>query len=96
MSSTLQVVRVLLSSPGNLSDDREVVRKVIEEINLDHGRRNGFFVECVGWETHTRPAVGEYPQGVINDQLPHEVDIFVGLMGVLMDMLDFGSKLCPK
>lgn len=35
----------------------------------------------MGWETHTRPAAGEYAQAVINEQFPKDIDIFVGLMG---------------
>lgn len=81
MVASIRRLRILLSSPGNLSGDREIVRKVVDHINSDAGGREGFFVEVVGWETHTRPAAGAYPQGVINDQLPEDIDIFLGMMG---------------
>ena len=71
----------MLSSPGNLTNDRSQVKKVVEEINLDFGAREGFFVELVAWETHTWPAIGSYPQAVINDQFPKDIDIFLGMMG---------------
>jgi hypothetical protein len=74
-------IRVLLSSPGNLADDRQVARKVVENINLDSGSREGFVAELVTWETHTRPSVGDYSQDVINEQFPNDIDIFVGMMG---------------
>jgi len=37
--------------------------------------------ELVTWETHSRPGAGSYAQGVINDQFPDDIDIFVGMMG---------------
>jgi hypothetical protein len=72
---------VLLSSPGNLPEERELVKQVIENINLDSGRREGFVAELVRWETHTRPSVGEYSQAVINEQFPDDIDVFVGMLG---------------
>jgi hypothetical protein len=74
-------IRILLASPGNLREDREKVSEIVKYINLDSGQRGGFVAEIVSWETHSRPAAGEYPQGVINDQFPDDIDIFVGMMG---------------
>ncbi len=74
-------IRVLLSSPSNLAKDRQQIKTVIEEINLDYGIRENFFVEFVAWETHTWPAIGDYPQGIINQQFPDNIDIFFGMMG---------------
>jgi hypothetical protein len=74
-------IRILLASPGNLREDREKVSEIVKYINLDSGQRRGFVAEIVSWETHSRPAAGEYPQGVINDQFPDDIDIFVGMMG---------------
>jgi hypothetical protein len=81
MPSVIKRVRILLSSPGNLEVDRQVIREVVDTINRDTGRRSGFFAEVVGWDTHTRPAAGDYAQGVVNDQFPKDIDIFVGIMG---------------
>ena len=71
----------MLASPGNLSEDREKVSEIVKNINLDNGQREGFVAEIVSWETHTRPAAGEYSQAVINDQFPDDIDIFIGMMG---------------
>jgi len=74
-------IRILLASPGNLSEDRKKVSDIVKYINLDNGQREGFVAEIVSWETHSRPAAGEYPQAVINVQFPDDIDIFIGLMG---------------
>lgn len=71
----------MLASPGNLSQDRKKVSEIVSNINFDSGQREGFVAEIVTWETHTRPAAGEYPQAVINDQFPDDIDIFIGMMG---------------
>lgn len=73
--------RIFLSSPGNLSEDRNTVKRVIDEINIDTGSRSGYFIELVTWETHTYPSAGAHPQEVINSQIPKDIDIFIGLMG---------------
>lgn len=70
-----------MASPGNLNEDRKKVFDIVKYINLDSGQREGFVAEIVSWETHTRPAAGEYPQAVINDQFPDDIDIFIGMMG---------------
>lgn len=70
-----------MASPGNLGEDRKKVSEIVKNLNLDSGQREGFVAEIVSWETHTRPAVGEYSQAVINDQFPDDIDIFVGMMG---------------
>lgn len=61
--------------------DRTIVREVIDEINLYSGHPEGFFVEVIGWDSHTRPAAGDYPQATINAQIPDDIDIYLGLMG---------------
>ncbi|MEE9389541.1 MAG: hypothetical protein V3U96_13125 [Paracoccaceae bacterium] len=74
-------VKILLASPGNLGEDRKKVSEIINYINLDSGQQEGFVAEIVTWETHSRPAVGDYPQAVVNDQFPDDIDIFIGMMG---------------
>lgn len=74
-------LKLLLSSPRDLSDERKLVAEVVDNINLDSGVRNGFVLELVRWETHTFPAVGEYSQDVINEQFPDDVSIFLGMLG---------------
>lgn len=81
MPQITRKINILLASPGNLSFDREKVFDIVKYINLDGGRRHGFVAEVISWETHSRPAAGEYAQQVINDQFPDSIDIFVGLMG---------------
>lgn len=81
MPNLIQRIRILLSSPGNLQNDRDAVWEVAGQINADSGRRDGFHIEVVSWETHTRPSVGTHPQEIINEQFPNDIDIYLGLLG---------------
>ncbi|GAA6163310.1 hypothetical protein NBRC116590_10140 [Pelagimonas sp. KU-00592-HH] len=81
MPEKILKIRVLLSSPGNLENDRETIKEVVEQINQDTGARAGFFIDLIRWETHTWPAAGAYAQGVINEQFPKDIDVFFGMMG---------------
>lgn len=81
MASSIVRLRLLLSSPGNLQKDREIVKTVVDQINLDLGSRHGYHVEVVDWQTHTWPAAGTHPQETINQQFPTDIDIYLGLMG---------------
>ena len=81
MPSEIKAIRVFLSSPGNLKEDRELVKEIVSQINIDRGRKDGFYIDLIMWETHTRPSIGNYAQEVINSQIPDDIDIFIGLMG---------------
>lgn len=80
MPNTSTRLRVFLASPGDVSEERERVAEVIDEINRLHGEDEGFHLNLIRWETDSRPQLGR-PQGVLNEQLrPEDTDIFIGIM----------------
>lgn len=76
----LRLIRVLLSSPGDLSVERSLVKEVCDEINLDNGRRNHFHVEVIDWKTHAFSARGSDGQNVLNVQFPDDYEIYLGML----------------
>ena len=72
--------KIFLASPGDTSNERNVVDEVVEEINKSIGSRDKFRLELLKWENDTYPSVGEYVQGVINEQIGGDYQIFVGIM----------------
>lgn len=76
MTEAVKIVRVFLASPGDLVDERQVAREVVEEIN-DAVRSLRVQLELLGWED-TRPGAGR-PQSIINRDVDC-CDLFVGLM----------------
>lgn len=76
-----RILRVFVASPGDVSEERDALAKLIAELNLTIAvvaPEKDISLEVVRWETHAFPAAGR-PQAVINEQIG-EYDIFVGIM----------------
>ena len=81
MPQSLVVLRVLISSPSDLNDERELLAETIDELNATWRRSGNVQLVPVRWETDVRPALGPDAQAVINQQIGDDYDIFVGIMG---------------
>jgi len=75
-----KVFTVFVASPGDVTDERSVLEEVISEINMMWSRDLGIRLELVRWETHAIPGIGLDAQAVINDSIPNDYDLFVGIM----------------
>lgn len=73
------VFNVLIVSPGDVKDEREIVRETIHEWNAAHSRFRSLILYPVGWETHSHPSMSERPQGVLNDQIVKDADLLVAV-----------------
>lgn len=80
MPKTHTTLQVFVASPGDVTDERSVLPNVISEFNQTWGSRQGVTLDLIRWETHSRPAIGEDGQDVINTQIGDDYDIFLGLM----------------
>lgn len=78
MPEQMTRLRVLVASPGDVSDERSRLRSVIHEVSRDFAEPAGLILEPVMWESHVAPGFGKDPQDVVNQQLGN-FDIFVGL-----------------
>lgn len=78
MPLSTKCFRIFVASPGDVSEERERLRKVIEEINITIAPHHKFLVEFVRWETHCFPAAGRI-QSIVNEQIG-SYDIFIGIM----------------
>lgn len=73
-------LRVFVSSPRDLKEERNVLEDVISELNLTWSDQLGIILELVKWETHTVPGISTDPQAVINEQIKADFDIFIGVL----------------
>jgi hypothetical protein len=80
MSSADRVLVVFVASPSDLEAERNRLEDVIRELNLMLAQTYRVRLELVRWETHGYPGIGEDAQAVLNNQLPNDYDIFIGLM----------------
>ena len=82
--ATATVLNVLIASPSDVSAERDTVEKVIHEWNTNHRKSTGIMLEPVRWETHSYPAMGERPQGILNKQIVKDADLLIGIFGTRM------------
>jgi|GEM_PF-768274 len=74
----ITIVRVFISSPGDVEPERAKVTAVAAQVNRMLGDSLGIVLEVVDWKTHVVPDMGR-PQEVINQKVG-DYDIFVGIL----------------
>lgn len=79
MVHVLRRLRVFVSSPSDVQEERKSLAKIINELNRHIAPDKGFILDLISWETHVRPGMGDDPQEVINRQIP-DYDIFIGIL----------------
>src|SRR5687767_2232153 len=77
--SQMPRLRIFVASPGDVSQERDIVSVVVQELRRTIGDIRGVELETVRWETHAWPDIGEDAQDVINSQIG-EYDVLVGVM----------------
>ena len=76
----VEIYKCFIASPNDTAEERGVVDTVLSDINRTLGEQLGFRVESKMWENNTRPSFGIDGQDVINKQVLHNYEIFVGIM----------------
>jgi len=77
MSYKAEVVRILIASPGDCNEERELARKVIYEWNSTNAYNKKIIILPVMWEYDSTPMQGTYAQEIINQQLTYHCDIAI-------------------
>lgn len=79
MPKNVVTYNIFLASPGDVKEEREIVKKVIDTYNQMHSCDN-IMLEMLCWEDSTHPSFGDYPQDVVNSQIGDEYDVFIGIL----------------
>ena len=79
MARNATVFKVLIASPSDVQKERETIVAVIDRWNAANSQHMGLVLEPIRWESHAYPASGDYPQGLINQQIVDDADIVVGV-----------------
>lgn len=74
-----KVYRVLIASPGDVTEERDIVRNQIYRWNALHATDMRMMLMPIGWETDATPSLEERGQGVINRQLVSTCDLLIGI-----------------
>lgn len=72
------VYRILIASPSDVDEEREVVARIIQDWNDLNSFSKKIVLLPVRWETHTSPTYGVRPQETINRQIVDECDMLIG------------------
>ena len=79
MSYEAKVFRVLIASPSDVAEEREIAVKTIQEWNDLNSSERQIVLLPLRWETHTAPEYGKRPQEVINRQMVDHCDLLIGV-----------------
>jgi hypothetical protein len=76
-----RTIRVFASSPSDVSDERQQLAVVVQELNatLTALVPESPTVDLIKWETHVHPDMGRDAQDVVSRQIP-DYDVFLGMM----------------
>lgn len=72
------VYRVLIASPSDVEEEREIARNVIFEWNGSRATED-VYLEPVMYETHVAPDLGKSPQEIIHEQVVESCDLVIGM-----------------
>ncbi len=79
MAYEAKIIEIIIASPGDVAEERRIVRDVIAGWNAIHARDCSVVLLPVSWETHSSPDLSGRPQQIINDRLLAHVDLLVGI-----------------
>lgn len=74
-----KLYRVLIASPGDVTEERAIVREEIARWNAMHSESMKIVLLPTGWETDGTPDLRERGQAVINRQLVDNCDLLIGI-----------------
>lgn len=78
MSYESTVYRILIASPSDVDEEREVASRIIQDWNDLHSFNKKIVLLPVKWETHSVPTFGLRPQDAINKQIVDDCDMLIG------------------
>ncbi len=78
-AETVRILRVFVSSPRDVAEERKLLEEVIDRINETDGIDRSIRFELWKWERHAAPRIGPPPQKTVDDQTP-PYDIYLGIM----------------
>lgn len=79
MAYQATVIPVMIASPGDVAEERDVIRGVIHDWNDVNAEHTHTMLSAVGWETHSSPELGARAQDLINTRVLKGCDLLIGV-----------------
>ena len=80
MNQNRRVLQIFVSSPDDMELERQRLGEIVQSINQTWGHVFKIQYDLISWETHGLPGFAADAQDVLNEQLPDNYDVFIGLM----------------
>lgn len=79
MAYKATVISIMIASPGDVTEERDVIRNVIHDWNDVNAQRSKVMLAAVSWDSHSSPELGARPQELINRRILTDCDLLVGV-----------------
>lgn len=79
MAYEAKVVEIMIASPSDVGEERQIAREIIGDWNALHARERQVVLLPTGWDTHSSPDLGGRPQQLINERILAHCDVVIGL-----------------
>jgi len=79
MSYPATVFRILIASPSDVVDERDIAEQSIQHWNDINSPERQIVLLPVRWETHSAPSYGSRPQETINKQVADDCDLVIAI-----------------
>lgn len=79
MAYKATVIPIMIASPGDVFEEREVIRDVVHNWNYINSVKTKVILIPAGWETHSFPELGARPQELINRRILKDCDLLIGV-----------------
>lgn len=79
MAYQATVIPVMIASPGDVAEERELIRDIIHDWNDVNAESSKVMLAGIGWETHSSPELGSRPQELINKRILKNCDLLIGV-----------------
>lgn len=80
MARTETVLTIFVASPGDVTEERNRLEDAVTDWNRTWARDQGLRLELFRWESDVFPGIGLDAQDVVNQQIPSDYDLFLGIM----------------
>ncbi len=76
---TLRQVKILIASPSDVQEERDMAVEVINEWNIRNRDIHNLQLDAVLWESHSAPESGDRVQGILNRQIVDQCDFAIAI-----------------
>lgn len=79
MPKNIMKYELLISCPGDVKEEVEIIRGVVKQFNVEFSDTLGITIQERYWETDSYPASGDKPQEILNKQFVNGCDAVVAI-----------------